>query len=168
MILSALSICFSAMLNTPEMLVIRLIYPTNTPATIPSNIRDESNKCFFKNFAISITGTGFPHPLGYSLTLLDGIPHGAACAVFEHDYIKANMRSELGRERLERFCALVGYSSDQIGELTFELAACTLRMSEEEIKNHVDLVKSAGNFANSPYVISYDEMLDIYRSHFAK
>ena len=116
--------------------------------------------------AISITGTGFPHPLGYSLTLLDGIPHGAACAVFERDYIDANMRCAQGRDRLERFFSLVGYSREAVSTLTSKLAGCTLSLSEEEIVRHVDLVKHAGNFANSPYVISYDEMLDIYRLHF--
>lgn len=118
--------------------------------------------------AISITGTGFPHPLGYSLTLLDGIPHGAACAVFERDYIDANMRTPDGRERLGKFFELVGYSREQVSALTAKLANCALSLSEDEIKRHVDLVKHAGNFANSSYVISYDEMLEIYRSHFAK
>lgn len=118
--------------------------------------------------AISITGTGFPHPLGYSLTLLDGIPHGAACAVFERDYIDANMQSEAGRQRLERFFNFVGYSREQVSALTDKLSTTSLSMSDEEIKRHVDLIKNAGNFANSPYIISYDEMLEIYRSHFSK
>ncbi len=116
--------------------------------------------------AISITGTGFPHPLGYSLTLLDGIPHGAACAVFERDYIDANMKNEQGRERLDSFFNAVGYSRETVSALTDKLSSCSLSMSEDEIKRHVDLVKHAGNFANSPHVISYEEMLDIYRSHF--
>ena len=53
--------------------------------------------------AISITGTGFPHPLGYAITMLDGIPHGAACAVFEGDYIEYNMRSPIGKVKLLEF-----------------------------------------------------------------
>ncbi|MBQ7982425.1 MAG: iron-containing alcohol dehydrogenase, partial [Clostridia bacterium] len=40
--------------------------------------------------AINKTGTGFPHPLGYNLTLTRGIPHGSACGVFYREYLTCN------------------------------------------------------------------------------
>ena len=116
--------------------------------------------------AISVTGTGFPHPLGYSLTMLNGIPHGRACAIFDGDYINYNRRTVPGEERLARFAAYVGEDIDVIAETLPRLANISLTLSESEIIKHVELISSAKNYANSPYIISADEMLEIYRSHF--
>lgn len=116
--------------------------------------------------AISMTGTGFPHPLGYSLTLLDGIPHGKACAVFEKSYIEYNMKSEIGKEKIEYFCRSLEISSDEMGARLYELADVKIKLSEEKVKEHVDLVKNARNYFNSPYAINEKEMLDIYKKLF--
>lgn len=117
--------------------------------------------------AISITGTGFPHPLGYSLTMLHGIPHGRACAIFDGDFIKYNMRSEEGKNRLIKFANAIGDDIGIIAEKLPELAKINLHLSSDAILDHVDLVAEARNYFNSPYVISKREMIEIYRSHFA-
>ena len=118
--------------------------------------------------AISITGTGFPHPLGYSITMLDGIPHGAACAVFDGDYIEYNMRSPIGKEKISKFVERLNTDIDILSKRLPELSGVDLSFSEEEIKKRVDLIADAKNYTNSPYVISKDEMLDIYKKHFLK
>lgn len=118
--------------------------------------------------AISITGTGFPHPLGYSLTLIDDIPHGKACAVFAKDYIEYNSKAEIGAERIEWFCAELGIKKKVLGELLSGLADVDIKMTNEQIKEHVDLIKDAKNYSNSPYVLNYDEMISIYHKHFGK
>lgn len=41
-------------------------------------------------FAISVTGTAFPHTIGYPLTEQFGLPHGVACAVFLPDFLRYN------------------------------------------------------------------------------
>ena len=117
--------------------------------------------------AISVTGTGFPHPLGYSLTMLDGIPHGRACAVFDGDYIEYNMRTVAGAERLKKFAAHLGERIEVIAKRLPLLAAIDLTLTDGEIAEHVDLICDAKNYQNSPYVISKEEMIEIYRSHFA-
>ncbi len=118
--------------------------------------------------AISITGTGFPHPLGYPITLLDGVPHGSACAIFAGDYIEYNERTDEGKERLARFYDALGVKPKILREYLPALSGVDLAFTEEEICERVDLVKNAKNYANSPYVLSYDEMLLIYRKHFKK
>ncbi|MBR2907791.1 MAG: iron-containing alcohol dehydrogenase [Clostridia bacterium] len=118
--------------------------------------------------AISITGTGFPHPLGYSLTLLDGISHGAACAIFEGDYIRYNERTDTGKERLARFYEHLGVKPKVLCEYLPALSSVDLTLTEDEIRERIELVKGAKNYANSPYVLSESEMYDIYRSHFKK
>ena len=116
--------------------------------------------------AISITGTGFPHPLGYSITLLDGIPHGAACAVFDGDFITYNSRLPEGAARAASFAAAIGTDVETLVSALPRLSGVSFRFSESEIAERVELVASASNYVNSPYVINRDEMAEIYRAHF--
>ncbi|MBO5270074.1 MAG: iron-containing alcohol dehydrogenase [Clostridia bacterium] len=118
--------------------------------------------------AINVTGTGFPHPLGYSITLLDGVPHGAACALFDGDFIEYNERTPEGKEKLDRFYDALGVKPKILKEYLPALSGVDLSMTEEEIRAHVDLVKDAKNYKNSPYVLSVEEMYEIYRKHFLK
>ncbi len=118
--------------------------------------------------AISVAGTGFPHPMGYGITMLDGIPHGKACAVFAGDYIEYNERTEVGKARIVAFAAHIGTTPKLMKALLPGLAAVDLSFTEEEIDRRVKLNSGAGNYANSPYVLSVEEMYDIYRSHFLK
>ena len=117
--------------------------------------------------AISVTGTGFPHPMGYSLTMLDGIPHGRACAIFDGDYINYNLSTVPGADRLSKFAAHLGEKIEIIAKRIPELANIKLNLTEREIADHVDLICDAKNYTNSPYVISKEEMIEIYRSHFS-
>ena len=100
--------------------------------------------------------------------MLDGIPHGAACAVFEGDYIEYNMKSPIGKAKLLEFAEVHETTVDYLIKRLPELSGIDLSFSEEEIKKRVDLIADAKNYANSPYVISKDEMFDIYRKHFLK
>ena len=66
----------NAMKNSPEALA-------NADDDAVKSLRAELMAASFAGgVAINTTGTGFPHPLGYSLTLYSGIPHGKACAAF--------------------------------------------------------------------------------------
>ena len=118
--------------------------------------------------AINTTGTGFPHPLGYSITLEKGTPHGRACGVFTGDFIRYNQKCEEGAERLESFAAYCGTVPGKIASVIPALADVHFDLDEEEIVRCVDKVKGAGNYANSQYVISDEEKLAIYRAHFLK
>lgn len=116
--------------------------------------------------AISITGTGFPHPLGYSITMLDGIPHGSACAVFEGDYIEYNMRSPMGKIKLLEFAEAHETTVDTLIKRLPELSRVNLSFTEAEIEKRVELILDAKNYSNSPYVLSPEEIYSIYRKHF--
>ncbi len=111
--------------------------------------------------AISVTGTGFPHPLGYSITLLCGVPHGKACAVFEWAYIEYNMKTEAGREKIEKICRELYVLPDELGMKLYALADVSLKVTDADIERFISLVKDAKNYANSPYVINGDEMYSI-------
>ena len=118
--------------------------------------------------AISVTGTGFPHPLGYGITMLDGIPHGKACAVFAGAYLDYNEKAEVGKARIEAFAKHIGTTPKLMKALLTGLADVSLSFTEEEIDRRVQLVCGAGNYVNSPYVISVEEMYQIYRDLFLK
>lgn len=118
--------------------------------------------------AISVTGTGFPHPLGYSLTLFHGVPHGKACAVFDPDYLHLNGTTEAGQARLSVLYERLSTTEESLCALLLRLANVNIALTDAEIKHLVDLIKDAGNYVNSPYVLSDEEKYDIYRKHFAK
>jgi alcohol dehydrogenase class IV len=118
--------------------------------------------------AISVTGTGFPHPLGYSITMLDGVPHGAACALFDGDYLEYNERTDIGREKLARFYNYIGADGETLKKALPRLSGVKLSFTEEESDRRVRLISGAKNYVNSPYVLSVEEMYEIYRKHFLK
>jgi alcohol dehydrogenase class IV len=118
--------------------------------------------------AINTTGTGFPHPLGYNLTLDRGTPHGKACAAFTGAYIKYNSRTPEGERLLSEFAHAIGASAGEIAEVIPKLAAVDLNLDDETIKRYVEKVKDASNYANSPYKISEEEMAEIYSELFGK
>ena len=117
--------------------------------------------------AISVTGSGFPHPLGYPITLLDGIPHGAACAVFEGDFIRYNQRTEVGARKINEIAAYLGTTPETMSGLLPELSEVRLEFSPGQIEERIELVCNAKNYSNSPYVINKDEMYEIYYRHFS-
>lgn len=112
--------------------------------------------------AINTTGTGFPHPLGYSITLYSGIPHGRACAVFTGEYIKYNMKNETGAKKLCTFARELCTTPEEIAHTIPEIADVKLKLTADERSEYIARVKGASNYSNSPYVISDEEMHDIY------
>lgn len=116
--------------------------------------------------AIHYTGTGFPHPLGYSLTLTYGIPHGYACALFEGAYIAYNMLTEVGAAKLRAFADHIGTTPAEMIALLPAKPGIDLHMTPETAEELIDLVADAGNYKNSPYVLTRGEMSDIYRRRF--
>lgn len=139
------------------------------PDTFTPDMRDAlSVASTAAGVAISVTGTGFPHPLGYSITLLDGIPHGRACAAFAEDYITYNEKTPVGKERIARFAAAIGTTPKVMKTYLPALAEVELSFTDEEIEHRVSLIENAKNYANSPYVLSKTEIRDIYKRLFAK
>ncbi len=136
---------------------------TPTPDGVAAAVRrDLMAGSLAGGMAINTTGTGFPHPLGYSLTLYSQIPHGRACAVFLGEYIKKNSLSEVGKSRLCEFAKALETTPEEIAAVIPEMSGVALRLSPEKRREYIDAVKGAANYQNSPYVISFEEMMDIY------
>lgn len=77
------------------------------------------NASLLGGYAIAVTGTAFPHALGYFLTENYGVAHGTACAVFLNEFIE--------------------YNSSVMPELTAEFFD-EIRMDKETFKNVVSSV----------------------------
>ena len=83
----------------------------------------------YGGLAINVTGTCFPHTMGYLLTESFGIPHGTACAVFQRDFYEYNKAvvPELAGEYLER----IGCSEEEYFSLIEKVTPpCAIHMDE--------------------------------------
>lgn len=123
---------------------------------------------FAGGVAINTTGTGFPHPMGYNLTFYADLPHGRACAAFIGKYIEYQMKDEKGKELVCSFAEALETTPEKIGEKLPKLSEFDAEISDADIAIFAEKIKTAGNFANAQYKISYDEMIEIYKELFQK
>lgn len=106
----------------------------------------------YGGLAINITGTCFPHTMGYLLTEAFGIPHGTACAVFQRDFYEYNKSvvPALAAEYLQR----IGCGEEEYLRLLEILTPpCSVTMDEALIAashsrwvGNGSLVKCQGSF----------------------
>ena len=106
----------------------------------------------YGGLAINVTGTCFPHTMGYLLTENFGIPHGTACAVFQKEFYEYNkgVVPALAAEYLER----IGCSEEEYFSLIEKLTPpCEIAMDEAMIAdshsrwiNNGSLAKCQGVF----------------------
>ncbi len=120
--------------------------------------------------AIDTTGTGFPHPMGYNLTLYKGVPHGRACAIFTQRYIDYCEQCDEGKKRVSDFCRYIGTDSDILKKTITLLAQLDfdvdLSLTPEEIEEYTEKIKTAANFQNCVYPIGEDQIRLMYKEMF--
>lgn len=82
--------------------------------------------------AISVTGTVFPHSIGYYLTENYGVPHGTACAYFTLDLLE-HIKSTLP-DYYEQFIHSIGMSEDFfVNAIENARPKVDIKLSEEEV-----------------------------------
>ncbi len=119
----------------------------------------------YGGLAINVTGTCFPHTMGYLLTESFGIPHGTACAVFQKDFYEYNKAvvPELAAQYLER----IGCDEDEYFSLIEKLTPpCEIVMREEQIAEAHSRWISNGSIAKCQGVFSADMADDVLRRNF--
>ena len=106
----------------------------------------------YGGLAINVTGTCFPHTMGYLLTEAFGIPHGTACAVFQKDFYEYNKAvvPELAAEFLTRIGCTEAEYFHLIDKIT---PPCQITMDEARISeshsrwiNNGSMAKCQGSF----------------------
>lgn len=110
----------------------------------------------YAGYAISITGTAFPHAMGYFLSEEHDVPHGSACAVFlPHflEYARANVPS-----MAENFSEKTGYDIDSVIKVIKETApSVDVKLTKTYIeKLHPRWLKNNG-LLRSPGIFSADD-----------
>ena len=119
----------------------------------------------YGGLAINVTGTCFPHTMGYLLTESFGIPHGTACAVFQKDFYEYNKAvvPVLAAEYLER----IGCSEEEYFSLIEKLTPpCDITMDEALIAEAHSRWVGNGSMAKCQGVFSADMADDILRRKF--
>ena len=109
----------------------------------------------YGGLAIGVTGTAFPHALGYFLSESHGICHGNACAVYLEEFTKHNVNN--APNEAESFFKALGTDKDTLLELIkINLPEIEVTISDEEFnelaprfENNKSLVKSLGNIDRS-------------------
>ena len=136
----------------------------------PAERSDIYSGSLLGGIAISVTGTCFPHNVGYYLTETRGLPHGLACAVFMEDLL----RFELGTCP-EYASALFLESGTGFEELSALAAACLagsaaweISMTEDEIERALPRWENAGSVKNTVGSPGTGYIGSILKNHFLK
>ncbi len=105
--------------------------------------RDMYYGSLWAGLSIGLVGTGFPHPMGYPLTELGGLPHGIACAVWERAFVEHSLKncSAADRRMLDAAVGGVERLYDVLGRLT----ANDLSISQQTVKAIGDRLSTAAN-----------------------
>ena len=108
----------------------------------------------YAGYAISVTGTAFPHAMGYFLSEEFSVPHGTACSVFLPYYLKHSEKSS--PEKAKYFFQKTGYDIDCVTEIIKNTApSVNVKLSDDDIErlyprwhNNSGLLRSPGSFTS--------------------
>lgn len=121
-----------------------------SPGALTENLRETLYiASIYAGLAINISGTDFPHTVGYYLTENYGVPHGKACAVFMPVLI--GRAKKYCPEKLGAIEAITGYEASEMAARIKAAAAVDVSIGREEAET-VAQRWSAGvkNFDRSP------------------
>ncbi|MBQ7638016.1 MAG: iron-containing alcohol dehydrogenase [Clostridia bacterium] len=103
----------------------------------------------FAGLAINITGTCFPHTVGYHLTEKYGVPHGVACVAFMPELIKRAQKNCPGK--LGAVEGILGIGSEELISKTACAVGYEMKITEEEADAFcASLSGNIKNFVRSP------------------
>lgn len=90
------------------------------------------NASLFGGYAIAVTGTAFPHALGYFLTENYGVAHGTACAAFLNEFLDYNISEMPGLA--EEFLSEIRLSADEFKSVVSAVTPETdVKLSDDDI-----------------------------------
>ena len=121
----------------------------------------------YGGLAINVTGTCFPHTMGYLLTESFGIPHGTACAVFQKDFYQYNKTvvPQLAAQYLER----IGCSEEEYFRLLEKITPpCDITMDEACIAEAHSRWVNNGSIAKCQGTFTPDMADEVLRRNFLR
>lgn len=115
--------------------------------------------------AIDITGTCFPHNVGYYLTENFNVPHGFACAIFEEDLL--NYEEKNNKEYFNEFIKKTKTNKDELISLINSLLPeNNISISEETLKEILPRWQDNNSVKNTYGKVSVNDIEKILRKKF--
>ncbi len=113
--------------------------------------------------AISVTGTAYPHNVGYFLTEHCNVPHGFACAVFLPSLME-HIRKEAPETADAFYSALDISEADMRALIVSTLPEEKLGLSEEDIENELPRWENNGTVKNTLGTVTQDYIRGLLKS----
>ena len=118
----------------------------------------------YGGYAISVTGTAFPHAMGYFLTEEYGVPHGTACAVFLPAFLRhveTAAPADTAAFAVETRCGTQGW----IDLLKSATPRCTVTLTDAQIAalrqrfiRNSGIARTVGTFTDADAVRTLTEI----------
>ncbi|NLO45918.1 MAG: iron-containing alcohol dehydrogenase [Clostridiales bacterium] len=125
------------------------------------------NASIYGGLAISVTGTAFPHAVGYFLSERHNVPHGTACAVFLPLFIRHNIKCE--PEQAKEFFLKTGISGDELISLVEAVTPkCDVSVTEKDLRELAPRWTDNASIKKSFGVFSPEFTTDAIRQLFKK
>lgn len=113
----------------------------------------------YAGLAINISGTDFPHTLGYYLTENHNIPHGRACAAFMP--VLLERAKKYCPEKLGAIENILNCNADKLSEIIKQAADIRISLDENEAKRISQRWKNGvKNFDRSPGGFAFDDCVN--------
>lgn len=123
------------------------------------------NASILGGLAISVTGTVFPHNVGYYLSENYGVPHGTACAVFLPDLL--NHLEKAVPEEAKAFYDALGTDRESLTALIKStLPELDIAMTEEEIAAALPRWENNGSVKNTMGTVTAEDIRKILTEKF--
>lgn len=147
-----------------KMLWPNLLWLRQHPDTLPD--RAERDQLYYGSLwagvALNLSGTGFPHPAGYPLSVELGIPHGKASAIFLPDFVRHNAPAAPALT-LKLFGAL-GCGIDAFCQTVEALTAVKgIKLTPEKIAEYAKALEGRKNLTNAVNPSTVDEIIAVYQ-----
>lgn len=121
----------------------------------------------YGGYAISVTGTAFPHAMGYFLSEQYNVPHGTACAVYLPTFLRhadACVTSDV-----QAFCTRTGGSIEEwTSHIRGVTPTCNVRLTDAQIDALRPRFTDNSGLARSPGHMTADDALQILRDLFGE
>lgn len=133
-----------------SMLRTGLLHFYNNKSLPDESLREELyNASLFAGLCLNITGTCFPHTMGYLLTEDFNIPHGRACAAFIPEFIRIS--TENMHHKAQKLFDIMGMDCDELCNIIATLSDINIKITPEQMSKYesrwIDPLK---NFSRTP------------------
>ncbi len=132
--------------------------------TLPhESLREELyNASLFAGLCLNITGTCFPHTMGYLMTEDWGIPHGKACAAFTPELLRISAVHKA--EKANNLFEIMGMSCEKLCNAIESLANINVKITADKMAEYenrwFDPVK---NFSRTPGDFTADTAVNLLK-----